>query len=46
MLDMGAVGVGERIERHPRCGARQQRRDAGHFAGEDRVPAFQKLGIR
>jgi hypothetical protein len=46
MLDVGAICVGEGVERHPLRGSRQQRGDPGHFAGEDRVPAFQELVVR
>ena len=46
MFDMRAVGIGERVERHAFGGALQHGRDAWHFAGEERVPAFQELGIR
>ena len=46
MRDMRAVGVGEGIERQRVAGARQQCGDAGHFAGEDRVPPLEELGVR
>src|SRR5712671_3784114 len=46
IFDMGAIGIGERIERQALCGARQELGDAGHFACEDRVPSFQELGVR
>src|SRR6202158_1349813 len=45
MLDMGAIGVEERIKRHAPGGALEQRLDAGHFAREDRVPPLKELGI-
>jgi len=45
IFDMGVVGVGEHVERQAFGRARQQRRDAGHFADEDRVPPFEELGV-
>ena len=45
MLDMGVVGVGEGVERQATGRARQQWGDAGHFAGEECVPSFEKLGV-
>src|ERR1700730_1792287 len=45
IFNMGVVGVGENEERQALCGARKQRRDAGHLADEDRVPAFEELRI-
>src|SRR5258706_9616998 len=45
MVDMGAVGIGERIERQAFCCALKQRRDAGYFAGEEGVPSFEELVI-
>ena len=45
MLDMGAIGVGEGIERQALCGAFEQLRNAGNFAGEDLIPSFQELGV-
>ena len=46
MFDMGAVGVGEGVERQVSCRARELSGDSGHFAGEDRVPPLQELGVR
>ncbi len=45
IFDMGVIGVGEHVKRQALCRARQQRRDAGHFPGEDRVPPFEELGV-
>ena len=46
MLGVGAVGIGEGVKRQALRGAFEQRRDARHFAGEDPIPSFQKLGVR
>src|ERR1700687_3464282 len=45
IVDMGAVGVGERVKRQALCGARQELGDAGHFTCEDRVPPLKKLRV-
>ena len=45
MRDMSRIGVGEGIERHSLGGGREQGSDARHLAGEDRVPAFEELGV-
>src|SRR5216683_2230981 len=46
MFDMGAVGVGEGVERQAFCRALKQWCDARHFARKNRVPSLEKLGIR
>src|ERR1700676_2685367 len=45
IVDMGAVGIGERVDRQALRGARQQLGDAGYFARKDRVPAFKELRV-
>ena len=46
MFDMGAVGVGEGVERQVFCRSREMPGDTGHFAGEDRIPPLKELGVR
>jgi hypothetical protein len=41
-----AIGIGEGVKRNLLRGARQEIGHAGHFADEDRVPAFQELLVR
>ena len=42
---IGHVRIGKKVKRQVPGGALEQRRDARHFAGEDRVPSHAELFV-
>src|ERR1700739_1667681 len=45
IFDVRVVGVGKGIKRQTPSGARKYLFNASHFTNENRVPAFDKLGV-